>query len=516
MKDNFKFYIPSVNLKKGEKDSDTGLQEMILEGMAGDGSKDSDGENMSYNSFDLTRMFYINWEHSKEPDDVIGVIQKKELQKGGKLFIKGKLFSNHAKAKSAYQLQEHLEKEGYNLGFSVEGKVIERDPINKNIVIKAELYGVALCKVPVNPLTYARISKAFSGEEDLEEEEEEEEVEKMTTADLAPTMPESVEKKKKKSIKNEILTKSQIYSKIFNNLTTDSVLADSIYNDLIKPISEMNTEKGTTKEVLEKAIQILGLATEKSATTEEDLSKGKKPDFLKKQDDKEDMEKSSKMADMKKAKSSAKTEYMEKAKAYSDMCKAEGVDEEDEEEPMEKSVRIFDLGAGNIDLIKSALTEVIGTQLQVLEKIEKSIEVRTTALGTLINSDREQISSLSEALVKANTNIETINEFNQDLRTRLGVVENTPLRKAVTTQNAVDRNFGGDPKTQSQNADVFNINVKADRDRLEKSVNDNFGDMSNPEHVKVMEAVATLQMTQTVENHQQALLKSKGFELVRM
>lgn len=512
MKDDFKFHIP-ITLKKAKSSDGGDVQEMILEGLAGDGTKDTANESLTYDGFDLDRMFYINWEHSKEPDDVIGVILQKQLQKGGKLFIKGKLFNGHAKAESAYKLQEFLEKEGHNLGFSVEGKVIERDPINPKIVRKAELYGVALCKVPVNPVTYARIAKAFTGEEDLEDEQEEnEDVEKMTTADIAPAMPESVEKKKK----SQELSKSQIYSRIFNNLTTDLMLADSIFNNLIKPIAKMS---GTpiTEDVLSKAYAILDLAKDTSAS--EEIKKGADMNLG------EDTNGGG-ISALKKAMQSSRKDYLEKAKAYADMCKAKGIDpekdEEDEEsDELEKSIRpelFSDHIAGtpvDANLIKSAVIEAIGSQLQTLEEIKKSIEVRTMALGTVIKADKEKIGSLSEQLEKANETISLIQEYNEDFRERLNMVEKTPIRKAVTTQNFAERFV--EEKANSSGANVFNINNRADRERLAKSVEAVYGvDLNNEKNFKVMEAVATLQMTGTVEPHQQVLLKSEGFELVQM
>jgi hypothetical protein len=507
LKDNFKFYIPDITIKKAKASDGGDVQEMILEGLAGDGTQDTANESLTYNGFDLDRMFYINWEHSKDPDDVIGVILKKQLQKGGKLFIKGKLFNGHPKAISAYKLQEFLEKEGHNLGFSVEGKVLERDPINPKVVTKAELYGVALCKVPVNPVTYARIAKAFTGEEGIEEEEEEnEEVKKMTTGDMAPAMPESVEKKPKKVT----LTKSQVYSDIFRNKTTNPVLADSIFNNLIKPIAKMN---GTpiTEDVLQKAYAILDLAGNSAS---DELKKGADMNVGEDTD-------GGKIEELKKSMKNSKKEYLEKAKAYADMCKAKGMDPEEEEdedegeEEMEKNYKSGMMKKGfDVDIIKSAVSEAIGEQLTVLDEIKKSIEVRTMALGAVIKADKDQISLLSEELAKANETIALIQEYNEDFRTRLNMVEKTPIRKAVQTQSFVDR---FEEKRPVESSNVFNINNRADREKLAKSVEAVYGvDLNNEKNYKVMEAVSTLQMTGTVLPEQQMLLKSEGYELVAL
>jgi hypothetical protein len=493
-KDEFKFYVP-INLKKA-KGEDKGETEMILEGLAGDGGTDTAGENLSYNGFDLNRMFYINWEHSKEPEDVIGVIVDKQLKKGGKLFIKGKLFSDHKKARDAYQLQEFLEKEGHNLGFSVEGKVMERDPINPKVVTKAELYGVALCKVPVNPVTYARIAKAFTNGEDIddEEEENEEEVEKMTTADIAPAMPESVEKKEKKL---GVLTKSQVYMKIFNKFTNDPSIADRIYN-LINQIS-LKMEKPITEDLVKKAEEILGLVETPSA--EDTIEKGGQGDMAIAGE-----ENGGDIVTLQKAMNDAKADYLEKAKAYESMCKAKGIEPEMEEDSIQKSQI-------DADLIKGIIVGAIDEKLSVIETLEKAINIRTQALGTLIVDDRKQIGEISEALEKANTAIETITEFNEDLRERLNVVERTPIRKAVTTSNYVER-FEG--KERTSNANVFNINDRKKVEELAKSIEAKFGfDLDNEKNQKMMEAASTLVMTNMVLPEQQELLKSEGYELVQ-
>lgn len=515
MKDNFKFYVP-VSLQKSKEGKGSDAVEMLLEGLAGDGSSDSEGENLTYKGFDLSRMYYINWEHSKEPEDVIGVILQKQLQKGGKLYIKGKLFNGHKKARDAYQLQKFLEEENEGLGFSVEGKVISRDPINPKVVTKAEIYGVALCKVPVNPMTYARISKAFSTGEDLVDEEENEEVEKMTTADIAPSMPESVEKKKKNEEKDISLTKSQIYSRIFNSFTSDPLLADSIYLNLIKPIARMENGQIITEESIKKAQEILGLATSNSASKEE-INKSVDMNV-------QGEENGGEIAVLKKAMKDSKKDYLEKAKAYSEMCKAKGEDFEDdddeEEAELKKGISLSPIQGSttpfNAEILKSVISEVLGGVSGSIDNIEKSFMTRTTALGTLFNSQSEKINSLNEQLEKANSTIEKLDEYNQDFRTRLGVVERTPIRKSVTTENFKER-FQEENKEDVPTSGRFNINSKADRERLEKSVDAIYGnDLTNPENYAIMEAISTLQMTGTVMEGQQALLKSKGYELVMM
>lgn len=507
LRDDFKFFLP-IDIKKSTSGAEN--SEMILEGLAGDGSSDSEGENLTYNNFELDRMFYINWEHSKEPEDVIGVILKKELTKSGKLFIKGKLFSDHKKAKDAYKLQEFLEKEGHNLGFSVEGKIIERDPINPKIVRKAELYGVALCKVPVNPVTYAKIIKSFvtgkisddiiKSEEDGDDELE---VEKMTTADIRPAMPESVEKKNKNTNSNETLSKSKVYVRIFDKFTKNPILADRIFT-LIKSINKMENQNQITEDVILKAERILGLVTERSASeVSEDLEKGSSGEGMNVSGE----ENGGSLEVLQKAMEDAYKGYMEKAQAYKSMCKAKGVEPNvPMEEKMEKSV--------DLDLIKGTIVEALDQKFDLIDRLEKSVDIKTKALGSLIVADRENMTSIKGELEKANETIQLIQEFNQDFRDRLNMVERTPLRKAVTTENFRER---FEAPSNKSNSKTFNINSVKEREMLAKSIEAVYGnDLVNPENLKMIEAVSTLQMTGLVEPHQQALLKAKGYELVQM
>ncbi len=183
--DNISFHIP-VDIEKATKE---GKEVMSLKGLAGDGGFDGEGESLDYNSFNLDRMYYVNWEHGKDPDDVVGIIAEKELKKGGMLYIKTDLFEDSEKSKSIWNLAKSLAKKGHRLGYSVEGKVVERDPLNPKKIKKAELYGVAICKVPVNPTTYADIVKSFSSDvkeaekkKKGKEDKEEEDIEKWTLA----------------------------------------------------------------------------------------------------------------------------------------------------------------------------------------------------------------------------------------------------------------------------------------------------------------------------------------------
>jgi hypothetical protein len=54
------------------------------------------------------------------------------------------------------------------LGFSIEGKAVERDPLNKQRVTKAKITGVAVTHMPKNAQTFADIVKSFGMEKSME------------------------------------------------------------------------------------------------------------------------------------------------------------------------------------------------------------------------------------------------------------------------------------------------------------------------------------------------------------
>ena len=143
---------------------------MVLGGIASTRDIDREGESLLPEGFDynyLVNNGYINWHHqlSKNPDSVIGEPTLARVTPKG-LYIEGKLYPNSEMAKKAYTLAKTLEQNSSNrrLGWSIEGKVVERDPANPKRVTKAKITGVALTPMPINPNTMVTIIKAMSGD----------------------------------------------------------------------------------------------------------------------------------------------------------------------------------------------------------------------------------------------------------------------------------------------------------------------------------------------------------------
>lgn len=160
-KNNFRFWLPVDDIQKS-KDAD-GKDVMMLAGIASTARRDTDGESINPKGFELEyakERGIINWAHSTSPDCVIGEPVEIKQKKEG-LFVKSMLYSNSKKAKQVYELAETLQKSGgkRRLGYSVEGRVIERDPDDPTKVIKCMLTNIAVCISPKNPDSIVDIIK---------------------------------------------------------------------------------------------------------------------------------------------------------------------------------------------------------------------------------------------------------------------------------------------------------------------------------------------------------------------
>lgn len=161
--DNFKFFIPlDINsiIKGGEKNE---KGDMFLTGIASTLDRDTDGEILDPNGFDLTQLMergFINWHHKDDPNYYIGEPVEAFI-KDNKLHVKARLWGFSELAKSVYDMAVGLVKSGSSrrLGWSIEGKAIEKDTINPKIIKKAKITGIAITPIPKNASTFVDIIK---------------------------------------------------------------------------------------------------------------------------------------------------------------------------------------------------------------------------------------------------------------------------------------------------------------------------------------------------------------------
>lgn len=162
MKNDFKFVIPAEIQKS--KDG-----EWRVSGLASTSNIDRQGEIIVPEGIDATPIAkgkgFFNWDHSNTPEDTVGVLDSYKKSTGG-MYVEGRLFKNHTRAKAVYEIMSSLNKGDVGrVGMSVEGKVLERDPNNPAIIKRCLIKNIALTMNPVNQDTFADIVKSMSSGE---------------------------------------------------------------------------------------------------------------------------------------------------------------------------------------------------------------------------------------------------------------------------------------------------------------------------------------------------------------
>jgi hypothetical protein len=160
--EKFNFFIPAVDFEKATDDK--GKEILRLRGIASTNEEDFDGERLEPEGFDLNLFKtsgLINYNHQakNEPSAVIGEPEIAYV-KDNQFFIQAKLYPT-SKARDTYDLAETLAKNSdtRKLGWSIEGKVLKRDPFNKKHVLKALITNVAVTPSPKNFSTWADVVK---------------------------------------------------------------------------------------------------------------------------------------------------------------------------------------------------------------------------------------------------------------------------------------------------------------------------------------------------------------------
>lgn len=264
MNNDFKFFVPA-DIRKGKDAS--GKEVMFVSGIASTNSEDSQGETLDVNNFDLKDFHQINWNHkgSSDPSAVIGEPTKAEVVNKSKLYIEGVLYDDVPMAKAVYNLMKALKKSpsGRKLGMSIEGKVVERASSDKksplyNKITKAKITGVAICPHPINGDTVVDLlQKGFTKDEsEYEYDQVLEKAIKYIEDNNSDDFDFELEKSEK-----IFLRKSQIYDEIFSYFgTVNKEQVESVHK-IAQKLSQMENNSGITKETLNKAFEILNLAS---------------------------------------------------------------------------------------------------------------------------------------------------------------------------------------------------------------------------------------------------------------
>jgi hypothetical protein len=155
----FNFEIPlNVWFKSGEKG-----KERRIGGIISTELPDRQNEVVLQNGLDFSDFIkhgWINDNHSKDTTGIVGYPEKlKRIQYKGKpaTYFEGYLLQDYPRADAIWKLGQALQKTNRQLGFSVEGTVLQREGLEGEVVTKAKVKNVAVTNCPVNADTRLEI-----------------------------------------------------------------------------------------------------------------------------------------------------------------------------------------------------------------------------------------------------------------------------------------------------------------------------------------------------------------------
>ena len=502
MKD-FKFFIPNAKFDNFEKS-------FHVAGIASTPDMDSDGEFLDPNGMDLeffNRYGFVNWQHQTKtnPDSIVGEPTMSKIFKKGEelpdgttaekdcLWVEAELYEDQDTAKKVVKLAETLKKSNSNrrLGFSVEGKVLKKDPNNEKRITHSRITGLAITPTPKNSYSFADLIQKGITEEGTEYNEDDREAnggEEIYIVDI--TNPETGER---------IVVNQHYEIKIIKALTTDSgsalkkedvegdnkevnaqkqefynkrqakemfaktVSSESQLIDIMQILNKLNNSNSMTKisnEAIEKAKTLLGMETE-----ETDLEKAKK----KKPSKKEDEEKETKEQE------DDETEEDEEKEDNDDS------DESEEEDEKEKSFTISDFGMSSVKEMDALIEKA-----KDLSKLQKTV-VRDGKKKNVVYIAKEEdhfqadeikkaqdvLQTQNKAVIKAidtfakgvENQFEFMNEINAKILERLENVEDTSKgRKSFPSSKSIEKSFGSEEFAKS--ADMKQISISTQKQRL--------------------------------------------------
>ncbi len=158
--------------RKAPKTKDSGRYDnMCLEGLASDETKDTDGEELQPNGFIIDKFLksgLINYEHlaKKSPKNIIGEPTAAKITNNN-FWIRAKLYKGVELARDLWDSIIAMKESGSTRrpGWSIEGSAKERDPYNPKKVTKALITHCALTFAPKNGNTWADIVKGEQEED---------------------------------------------------------------------------------------------------------------------------------------------------------------------------------------------------------------------------------------------------------------------------------------------------------------------------------------------------------------
>lgn len=160
-KSSFIFEIPAETWEKADADD----RSRRIGGICSTNDLDRQSEVVLQKGLDFQPFLDFGWfndNHIGSMDAVLGYPDDAKFMKGKDghegWHVEGYLLKGVPRADAVWMLAQALQKTGHRrLGFSVEGSVNDRDPINPNVVRKATIRHVAITHCPVNTSTALNI-----------------------------------------------------------------------------------------------------------------------------------------------------------------------------------------------------------------------------------------------------------------------------------------------------------------------------------------------------------------------
>jgi len=163
-KDVFNVFVPGV-FQILEKAGDDVEVSRSIGGFASTEDLDRQGEIVVQKGLDFSEFVSWGWfndNHRQETSAALGYPTDARLEKG-RWWVEGNLIPGYPPSDRIWELAKSLARmqAPRKLGFSIEGKVVERDGYNK--ILRAKVRDVAITRMPVNTsCSWSVLTKAFA------------------------------------------------------------------------------------------------------------------------------------------------------------------------------------------------------------------------------------------------------------------------------------------------------------------------------------------------------------------
>lgn len=153
----------SVDLLKANVNHDPDKTLCSIGGFCSTSALDRQGEEVLQRGLDFSEFIQFGWyndNHQQHTAAAIGVPEEAEFKKGKGWWTQGYLLRGLRRAAEIMDLAKSLEGTGRKLGFSIEGKILER---LGNRIVRALIRNVAITNSPVNTdCTWGLVAKSWA------------------------------------------------------------------------------------------------------------------------------------------------------------------------------------------------------------------------------------------------------------------------------------------------------------------------------------------------------------------